>query len=224
LSTRESERHYDERDLALAQELAVRVSLAIENALLFRESEELEAAPVALSDVVERALETVRSVAEARGVRLDLGRARGEGFVLGDPARLQQIAWNLLSNAVKFTQAGGEVRVIVERRDDRMLLVVEDNGQGITPELLPRVFDRFRQGDSRIVRRKGGLGIGLEDEADTREVLTSVLTRAGAAVKSADSAAAGLDALSHAGFDLHLAKPILPHDLVQHVARLAHRG
>jgi CheY-like chemotaxis protein len=74
---------------------------------------------------------------------------------------LQQILWNLLSNALKFTPVGGRVQVILERVNSHVELVVEDTGIGIAPEFLPYVFERFRQADSAMTRRHGGLGIGL---------------------------------------------------------------
>ena len=78
-----------------------------------------------------------------------------------DPNRLQQVLWNLLSNAIKFTPKGGRVQVILERVNSQVEISVADNGIGISPELLPFVFERFRQADATMSRRFGGLGIGL---------------------------------------------------------------
>jgi CheY-like chemotaxis protein/anti-sigma regulatory factor (Ser/Thr protein kinase) len=78
-----------------------------------------------------------------------------------DPSRLQQILGNLLSNAVKFTSVGGLVKVECESRDGAVQIVVSDNGEGIAPEVLPHVFEAFRQADGSITRRHGGLGLGL---------------------------------------------------------------
>jgi CheY-like chemotaxis protein len=74
---------------------------------------------------------------------------------------LKQIVWNLLSNAIKFTPPGGLIEVRLERLENKALLIVSDTGQGIDPEFLPRIFDRFRQGDSSSRRQQGGLGLGL---------------------------------------------------------------
>jgi signal transduction histidine kinase len=74
---------------------------------------------------------------------------------------LQQVVWNLLSNAIKFTPGGGRVQVELRRGCAGMQIVVHDTGQGISPDLLPYVFDRFKQGDSVTSRRCGGLGLGL---------------------------------------------------------------
>jgi CheY-like chemotaxis protein len=81
-------------------------------------------------------------------------------IVEGDPRRLQQILGNVISNAIKFTPDDGEVSVRVVS-GDRLVIEVRDSGAGIAPELLPHIFDRFRQGDSRSTRRHGGLGLGL---------------------------------------------------------------
>jgi CheY-like chemotaxis protein len=81
--------------------------------------------------------------------------------VLGDPVRLEQILTNLVSNAVKFTPAGGRVSVQLGRADNEVKVVVRDTGEGIDPEVLPYVFDRFRQVDGTRTRRRGGLGLGL---------------------------------------------------------------
>jgi CheY-like chemotaxis protein/anti-sigma regulatory factor (Ser/Thr protein kinase) len=83
------------------------------------------------------------------------------GTVLGDSHRLQQAVWNLLSNAVKFTPPGGRVEILAERDDGFCAVTVRDTGVGITPDFLPRVFDRFRQEDSGSTRRFSGLGLGL---------------------------------------------------------------
>ncbi|RCJ31321.1 hypothetical protein A6770_20185 [Nostoc minutum NIES-26] len=81
--------------------------------------------------------------------------------VAGDSSRLQQIVWNLLSNAVKFTPAGGRIEIWLERVGMKAQIQVKDNGKGITPEFLPYIFDYFRQEDSKITRKFGGLGLGL---------------------------------------------------------------
>jgi signal transduction histidine kinase/DNA-binding response OmpR family regulator len=111
--------------------------------------------------VVEAAIETVRAAAQARRVSLTSRINRATGTIIADEDRVQQILWNLLSNAVKFTPAGGTVSISAQRLDDAVELVVEDSGEGIDPEFLPYVFDRFRQFDGSTTRRHGGLGLGL---------------------------------------------------------------
>ena len=79
----------------------------------------------------------------------------------GDPTRLQQVAWNLLSNAIKFTPAQGHLRLSTRQVGERVVLEVSDDGQGIAPDVIAHIFDRFRQADGSTTRRHGGLGLGL---------------------------------------------------------------
>ena len=120
----------------------------------------LELAPVEIAPIVDAALDAVRPAAEAKGLALTsaVGFA---GTVLGDADRLQQVLWNLLANAVKFTPPGGRVTVSVERAEASAVLTVADTGEGIEADLLPFIFDRFRQGDGSATRPHGGLGLGL---------------------------------------------------------------
>jgi PAS domain S-box-containing protein len=120
----------------------------------------LELAPVNLGNVVDAAIETVRPLVDAKSLKLLLDGDCG-GTVLGDAQRLQQVLWNLLSNAVKFTPPGGRIDVLLERRDPMCAITVRDTGDGIAPEFLPLVFERFRQEDTGTSRRYGGLGLGL---------------------------------------------------------------
>ncbi|WP_425618228.1 ATP-binding protein [Anatilimnocola sp. NA78] len=113
------------------------------------------------ANFIEAAIETVRPAAEAKGIGLKSEINLHAGTVLGDPNRLQQVIWNLLSNAIKFTPEGGQVKVILLRTNSHLEISVCDSGQGISPEFLPYVFDRFRQADGSTTRRFGGLGLGL---------------------------------------------------------------
>jgi signal transduction histidine kinase len=121
----------------------------------------IEMSPVDVAAVLDAALDVVRSAAEAKGVRLQPVLDRGIGPLLGDADRLQQVFWNLLSNAVKFTPRGGRVLVRLGREGSSFVVAVEDSGQGIAPEFLPYVFERFRQEDGGPARKTGGLGLGL---------------------------------------------------------------
>jgi PAS domain S-box-containing protein len=116
--------------------------------------------PLELADAVHSAIEMVRPAAEAKQIAIAVD-TQASTFVLGDAARLQQVVANLLSNAVKFTPAGGAVDVALRQRDGNAEVVIRDTGDGIAAEFLPHVFDRFRQADSSMSRRHGGLGIGL---------------------------------------------------------------
>jgi CheY-like chemotaxis protein len=102
----------------------------------------------------------VRPAAEAKGVSID-ATSEPLAVVRGDAARLQQVTWNLLSNAVKFTPPGGTITVMARRMNDRVELRVTDSGEGIAPEFLPFIFDRYRQADASATRSHGGLGLGL---------------------------------------------------------------
>ncbi|HUF92205.1 MAG TPA: ATP-binding protein [Candidatus Limnocylindria bacterium] len=121
----------------------------------------LDLRPVDIHAVIETALDAVRPAAANKGLRIETMLDPRAGPVTGDPNRLRQVVWNLLSNAVKFTPAPGRVQVRLQRVSSRVEIVVSDTGQGIAPDVLPYVFDRFRQGDSSITRRHGGLGLGL---------------------------------------------------------------
>ena len=115
-----------------------------------------------LSTIVHAAVETARPAAEAKGIRLQMIIDPLNGvLVSGDVNRLQQVLWNLLSNAVKFTPKGGRVQVLLERIHSHLEISVIDTGEGIKPEFLPFVFDRFRQADASTTRRHSGLGLGL---------------------------------------------------------------
>ena len=121
----------------------------------------LDVQPVTPAAVIEAALETVVPAAEAKAVHLEKLLDPRAGPVSGDPDRLQQVVWNLLSNAIKFTPKDGKVRVLLQRVDSNVEIVVADSGIGIKPEFLASVFDRFRQADASTTRRYGGLGLGL---------------------------------------------------------------
>jgi PAS domain S-box-containing protein len=117
--------------------------------------------PVRMRTVVDAALAAVRPTADAKGIALEFEMTAQRDEVRGDADRLQQIVWNLLSNAIKFTPRAGRVIVRTEQHEDDLTLTVHDTGQGISPDFLPRVFDRFSQADSGSTRAQGGLGLGL---------------------------------------------------------------
>jgi len=122
----------------------------------------LELRPVSLSEVIQRSLDTVRMMAEARGVVLILAPMPEPMPPLrADALRLQQILWNLLANAIQFTPQRGRVVIHVDREPERYLVSVEDDGIGIPESELPHVFERFRQVDGSPTRAHAGMGIGL---------------------------------------------------------------
>jgi PAS domain S-box-containing protein len=120
---------------------------------------QLEVGPVDLVAVIESAIDAVQNLADAKSIGVKAVLDPSAGSIVGDPDRLQQVVWNLLANAIKFTPARGRIDLRLERADAHTRLTVGDTGQGISPELLPHIFDRFRQ-DERA-RKHGGLGLGL---------------------------------------------------------------
>lgn len=144
----------------------------------------IERAPVELASVLREAIETVRPQADARRVALEatLG-GDGGATVSGDRTRLVQVFWNLLNNAVKFSPEGGRVHVSMSAGGKGPASVhVEDEGQGIPPDFLPHVFERFRQADMGTTREHGGLGIGLA-------LVKSFVEAHGGAVRAASAGA-----------------------------------
>jgi len=121
----------------------------------------LEKEAMPFRPVVESAVESMRPVAAAKSIELTVELGDDPAIIMGDQARLQQVVWNLLSNAIKFTPDEGTVRVSLDVTESRVELVVADTGVGIAPAFLPHVFERFRQGDARVTRAHGGLGLGL---------------------------------------------------------------
>jgi len=121
----------------------------------------LDLRAVKLAPLIQAVVDDLRPAANARSINLKVAFNSEIGPILGDSDRLQQIVRNLLTNAIKFTPKGGDVQVRLERNDSHALITVNDSGQGIVPELLPHVFERFRQADSSNTRSNGGLGLGL---------------------------------------------------------------
>jgi PAS domain S-box-containing protein len=121
----------------------------------------LDKEPMPFRPVVESAIESMRPVAAAKSIDLAVELGDDPAIIIGDAARLHQVVSNLLSNAIKFTPDGGAVRVALDVTESRVELVVADTGAGIAPAFLPHVFERFRQGDARVTRAHGGLGLGL---------------------------------------------------------------
>lgn len=121
----------------------------------------VDLAPVELRPVVEAVVEMFQARAGERKVTIETDIEERPLSVYGDETRLHQVIWNLLSNAIKFTPEGGRVRVSLRASESKAILRVTDTGQGISPEFLPYVFERFRQFDNSTVRQQAGLGLGL---------------------------------------------------------------
>jgi PAS domain S-box-containing protein len=138
---------------------------------------------VDLLNVVGAALDGVRPAAHAKSIQLIDRSEPARAVVLGDANRLLQVVSNLLSNAVKFTERGGTVTIELRRTDSEVSLTVTDTGVGVASDVLPFVFDRFRQADASSNRAHGGLGLGLA-------IVRHLVERHGGTV-SADSAGIG---------------------------------
>lgn len=121
----------------------------------------LNAQRVELAALIESAVASAQPATQAKNIRLRADLSPEPGVVTGDPERLQQVVSNLLSNAIKFTHEGGRIEVKLGYAGPLAEIKVRDTGQGISPDFLPYVFDRFRQGDGSTTRRHGGLGLGL---------------------------------------------------------------
>ena len=121
----------------------------------------MDVQPADPNTFIDAAVEAVRPAADAKGVRVQKVIDTSPIAIPGDPVRLQQVVWNLLSNAIKFTPRGGRVQIRSQRVNSHLEIVVTDTGQGIAPDFLPHVFDRFRQADQKTSRQHGGMGLGL---------------------------------------------------------------
>jgi signal transduction histidine kinase/CheY-like chemotaxis protein len=121
----------------------------------------IDSAPLQPQDFINAALDTTRPAALARQVTLVADLDAGDGRILGDSGRMQQVMVNLLSNAIKFSEPGGVVTVTLRTLQNSSVITVQDTGAGIPAAFLPFVFDRFRQADGSSSRRHGGLGLGL---------------------------------------------------------------
>ncbi len=121
----------------------------------------LDVRAVDLTSVIGAALDAARPAATAKSITLHTTLDPQAAHVSGDADRLQQVVWNLVNNAVKFTPADGRVAVSTRPAGAAVEISVTDTGEGIAPEFLPYVFDRFRQADGRMTRAHGGLGLGL---------------------------------------------------------------
>lgn len=117
--------------------------------------------PVDIASVINAAIDSVQLAVDSKNLELEVTLDPSARHTLGDASRLQQVVWNLLANAIKFTPSCGRIEVKVERAGRDMKIRVGDTGQGISPNFLPYIFERFRQADGTTTRQHGGLGLGL---------------------------------------------------------------
>jgi signal transduction histidine kinase len=122
---------------------------------------ELRRRPCSVADIVARSLETVDPLIRRKRHKVSIEATRWDLHVNVDPERLVQCLSNVLTNAAKYTEPGGEIHIQTRDEGSWMSIAVTDNGVGVAPELLPRVFDLFVQGERTLDRSQGGLGIGL---------------------------------------------------------------
>lgn len=141
-------------EVKLTEDL-VDVSLAISGRM------KLDLQPVDLELVIRQAVDSALPAAEAKGQRIQVMANVGNCVINGDHARLLQVVWNLLANATRYTPKGGRIQIVLKRINSHAEISVSDTGEGIAPEVLPYIFDRFRRADGSSTRRQGGLGLGL---------------------------------------------------------------
>jgi signal transduction histidine kinase len=122
---------------------------------------QLKKEPVELARIVAHAVETARPLIDTRNQTLTVSVPAASVWLSADFARLSQVVSNLLNNASKYTGEGGRIEISASAEEGEAKIVVRDNGAGIEPQLLPKVFDLFVQGDRALDRGQGGLGIGL---------------------------------------------------------------
>jgi len=144
-----------------AQALARLVESLLDLSRIIAGKLELDLERLNLCSAVDAAVDVIRPEADAKAIALDVDLAPAEISILADRGRLEQAFWNLLSNAIKFTPRGGRVAVRVTTRDDEARIQVIDNGEGISADFLPYVFDRFKQAGSQKRPAQAGLGLGL---------------------------------------------------------------
>jgi len=117
--------------------------------------------PTLIQPIIGFVVQSMEAAAAAKGIRVETHLDQAIGPITVDPDRMQQITWHLVSNAIKFTPPDGSVSITLALRDHHVCLSVTDSGVGFSPEIVPFLFERFRQGDSSSTRRYGGLGLGL---------------------------------------------------------------
>jgi PAS domain S-box-containing protein len=153
-----------DRGLAIIERNARRQTRLIEDVLdvsrIISGKLTLDVGPTNIGAILDAALEAVTPAAEAKGVAFAVD-VDASFTIIADSDRLQQVVWNLLVNAVKFTPKGGSVAVKASREGSDVRISVADSGEGIEPDVLPHIFEAFRQADASTTRRHGGLGLGL---------------------------------------------------------------
>jgi PAS domain S-box-containing protein len=121
----------------------------------------LDVREIDLGDVIAKAVDSTLPGADAKQIVVRVHTSYSDKAFIGDPVRLQQVVWNLVSNSIKFTPPKGHISVTLNYIEDEAVIQVTDDGEGIPPEFVPYLFDRFSQADASTARQHGGMGIGL---------------------------------------------------------------
>ncbi|MDW7650732.1 MAG: ATP-binding protein [Bacillota bacterium] len=143
-----------------AQQLMLLISDILDMTKLEAGKLRLEKEKVELNDVFRVVRRTMTPIAYQNNIRLDVARVELP-LAYADPERLRQMINNLISNSIKFTKEDGRIYVWAEAEEKNVAIHVEDTGEGIPPDLLPHIFEKFRQGDASLKRRRSGTGLGL---------------------------------------------------------------
>lgn len=173
----------------------------------------LEKQGVRLQNVVLAAVDVIMPAANAKGVTVRTSLNPATPQVHGDPDRLQQVVWNLLSNALKFTDEGDSVDVRLDVVGKSARISVTDTGQGISPEFLPSVFERFRQNDASSTRRHGGLGLGLALVRELVELHGGTVSAASAGLKKGSTFTIDLPTIVSP--EVHRSEPVRQSDCTE---------
>ena len=160
LSEKDRERGIDVIDRNAAAQRAI-IDELLDISRIVTGKLKLDTKPVELAGIIDAAIDVVRQTAEEKEIQIVRSIDPDAGLIMGEAVRLQQVIWNLLSNALKFTPKRGRVDVHLRAAEKHVEVVISDSGEGIEPEFLPFIFDRFRQADTSSKRVHGGLGLGL---------------------------------------------------------------
>ncbi|MGB7415755.1 MAG: ATP-binding protein, partial [Thermosynechococcaceae cyanobacterium] len=133
----------------------------IDTSLIVQNRLQLEMEAVDLTQLLQDVIDVMLPLADRKQLHIQATLADSPGYFIFDPDRIQQVIWNLISNSIKFTSEVGLISLELTYETHQAQIVVNDMGEGISPEILPHIFERFKQGDSATTRQHGGLGLGL---------------------------------------------------------------
>ncbi|MBF6651072.1 PAS domain S-box protein, partial [Methylobacter sp. BlB1] len=165
-----------------------------------------------LTEILNNAIETSRPLIESRGQELIISQTTTPPWIEGDRIRLAQVLSNLLNNAAKYTSEGGKITLSVMREDSSAVIEVRDTGIGISPDILPQIFDLFTQADHSLAHAQGGLGIGLTLVRELIEIHGGTVTASSAGIGQGSTFTVRLPALAmpSSAIESVQAKSVLP--------------